>query len=112
MGSSYYVSGFLCECVVSCANVRRAVYFRGDPYESSDAVFGVKKSLIVDVTEVDAATAKEYGVKEGSALLRQDFVLASSKEADDLRDSNAMEAMRNLGLNVKLVDHLPVPDLD
>lgn len=90
----------------------RAVYFRGDPYESSDAVFGVKKSLIVDVTEVDEAVAKEYGVKEGSALLRQDFVLASTKEAEDLRDSNAMQAMRNLGLNVKLVDHLPVPDLD
>ena len=90
----------------------RAVYFRGDPYESSDAVFGVKKSLIVDVTEADEAVAKEYGVEKGIALLRQDFVLASSKEADDLRDSNAMEALTKLGLNVKLVDHLPVPDVD
>lgn len=35
---------------------------RGDPYLTSDAVFGAKKSLIVDLKEVDdAALAKKRG---------------------------------------------------
>ncbi|KAH7157868.1 dioxygenase [Dactylonectria estremocensis] len=89
-----------------------ALYLRGDPYETSDAVFGVKKSLVVDLAKVDGPTAQKYGVKEGGWFLQRDFVLASTQETDDLRDQNAMEALANLGLNMKLVDHLPVPDLD
>jgi hypothetical protein len=56
--------------------------------------------------------AKEYGVKEGSWLLKQDFVLVTEKETADLRDQLAEEALKKLGLNLKLIDHLPVPDLD
>ncbi|OAA60044.1 Intradiol ring-cleavage dioxygenase, core [Cordyceps fumosorosea ARSEF 2679] len=89
-----------------------AVYVRGDPYETSDAVFGVKKSLIVDLEPIDEATAAQYGVKCEGKVLRQDFVLASEKETAELRDKNAIEALKRLGLNMKLVDHLPVPDLD
>lgn len=90
----------------------RAVYLRGDPYETSDAVFGVKKSLIVDLHKVDAEMAKEYGVKEGSWLLKHDFVLVTEKESADLRDQLAEEALKKLGLSLKLIDHLPVPDVD
>lgn len=90
----------------------RALYLRGDPYETSDAVFGVKKSLIIDLDKVDAETAKQYGVKEGTWLLKQDFVLTTEKETADLRDQLAAEALKKLGLNLKLVDHLPVPDVD
>lgn len=89
-----------------------AVYVRGDPYEKTDAVFGVKQSLIVDLEPIDEATASQYGVDAGSKVLRQDFVLASEKDTAELRDKNATEALRSLGLNMKLVDHLPVPDLD
>ncbi|KAF5138392.1 Hydroxyquinol 1,2-dioxygenase [Metarhizium anisopliae] len=89
-----------------------ALYMRGDPYETSDAVFAVKRSLIVDLEKVDAATAAKYGVKEGTLLLKHDFVLVTQKEADELRDRNAIQALRELGLSMKLVDHLPVPDLD
>ncbi|EFQ29559.1 dioxygenase [Colletotrichum graminicola] len=90
-----------------------ALYIRGDPYEKSDAVFGVKKSLVVDLDKVDKATAEEYKVKEGSWLLKQDFVLVSQKETEELRDRNAVEALTKLGLtHLKLVDHLPVPELD
>jgi hypothetical protein len=92
--------------------MRRAVYLRGDPYETSDAVFGVKKSLIVDLHKVDAALAKEHGVKEGSWLLKHDFVLVTEKESADLRDQLAEEALKKLGLSLKLIDHLPVPDVD
>lgn len=85
---------------------------RGDPYETSDAVFGVKQSLVVDFDRVDAETAKTYGVKEGMLFLKHDFVLVTKKETENLRDRNAMEALEKLGLRMKLVDHLPVPDLD
>ena len=88
------------------------MYLQGDPYESSDAVFGVKKSLIVDLDRVDKATADKYGVKEGGWLLRHDFVLVTKDETERLRDRNAEEALAKLGLNLKLVDHLPVPDVD
>ncbi|TVY20498.1 Hydroxyquinol 1,2-dioxygenase [Lachnellula arida] len=89
-----------------------ALYIRNDPYETSDAVFGVKQSLVVDFTTVDAARAKKYGVKEGTKLLKHDFVLVGKEETMKLRDENALKAMEKLGRRVKLIDHLPVPDLD
>ncbi|KAI2614979.1 dioxygenase [Hypoxylon sp. NC1633] len=89
-----------------------ALYVRGDPYETSDAVFGVKQSLIIDIEKADAATAKEYDFQEGGLLLKHEFVLTSQEETERLRDENAVKALAQLGLRMKLVDHLPVPDLD
>ncbi|KAH7116332.1 dioxygenase [Dactylonectria macrodidyma] len=89
-----------------------ALYLRGDPYETSDAVFGVKESLVVDLDRVDKATAEKYGVEEGIWLLTYDFVLATEDETMKLRDTNAVEALEKLNLRLKLIDHLPVPDLD
>jgi hypothetical protein len=85
---------------------------RNDPYETSDAVFGVKQSLIVEFETADAEIAKKYGVKEGSKVLKHDFVLATQEETEKLRDENALNALKSLGRKVKLIDHLPVPDLD
>jgi hypothetical protein len=93
-------------------NLPSALYIRNDPYETSDAVFGVKKSLIVDFTTAAAETAKQFGVKEGTKLLKHDFVLVDEKETEMLRDENALKAMKALGRRVKLLNHLPVPDLD
>lgn len=89
-----------------------AVYLRGDPYERSDAVFGVKKSLVIDLDNVDKETATKYGVSENCLLLKQDFVLITEEESLALRDKLAEEALKKLGLHLKLVNHLPVPDLD
>jgi hypothetical protein len=75
-------------------------------------VFGVKDNLVVEVGKVDKATAEKYGVKEGTALITWDFVLVSDKEADELRDRKSMEALEKLGRYVKIVDGLPVPDVD
>jgi len=93
-------------------SLSRALYLRGDPYETSDAVFGVKQSLIVDLDKVDKKTAEEYGVEEGTWLLKHDFVLTTQEETERLRDQLAVEALEKLGLRMKLLDHLPVPDLD
>jgi hypothetical protein len=75
-------------------------------------VFGVKQSLIVDLERVDKDTAAQYGVEEGIWLLKYDFVLTTKEETENLRDKLAKEALEKLGLKLKLVDHLPVPDLD
>lgn len=85
---------------------------RGDPYETSDAVFGVKNSLVVDLTPVDPETATRYGVPESAKVIRYDFVLVDAKETERLRDENALKALKALGRKVKLLNHLPVPDLD
>lgn len=90
----------------------RALYLRNDPYETSDAVFGVKESLIVDLTDVDKETAEKYDVKEGTKLLTYDFVLVTEEEAKKLRDEEAMTAMKKLGRRMKIYEGLPVPDVD
>ena len=87
-------------------------FARGDPCETSDAVFGVKESLVVDLGNVDEATAKQYGVSEGSALLVYDFVLVTEADTSKLRDQNSAAALQRLGKKVRLVDGLPVPDVD
>ena len=88
-----------------------ALYLRGDPYETSDAVFGVKESLLIDLGTVNAEQASTYGVKEGSKLISYDFVLVTEEESRKLREANAMRAMEKLGRNMKLYRGLPVPDV-
>lgn len=90
-----------------------ALYPRGDPYETSDPVFGVKESLIVDLTEVsDPTTASQYGVEIGTPLLKYDFVLLTEQQARDLRKQRAVEAMQKQKRNVVFHNGLPVPATD
>jgi protocatechuate 3,4-dioxygenase beta subunit len=90
-----------------------ALYLRGDPYETSDAVFGVKESLIVDLSTVNAEQAKKYDIKEGSKLLTYDFVLVTDEETKKLRDEEALKAMRKLGREgMTIINGLLVPDVD
>ncbi|KAL4939315.1 hypothetical protein BDV06DRAFT_231103 [Aspergillus oleicola] len=87
-----------------------ALYPRGDPYETSDPVFGVKESLVVDLSEVtDESMAKKYGVAIGTKFLKHDFVLLTEKQARELRRKNAVEAMERQGRKVVFVDDLPIP---
>jgi protocatechuate 3,4-dioxygenase beta subunit len=89
-----------------------ALYLRGDPFESSDAVFGVKQSLIVDLGEVDEEVSKEYGVPVGTKLIKYDFVLVKDEVARQLRIDEARKAMNARGMEVEFIDGLPVPLLD
>lgn len=75
-------------------------------------MFGVKESLLIDLGTVSAEQAKTYGVKEGSKLMSYDFVLVSEKESRELREKNAMDAMKDLGLRMKLYNGLPIPEVD
>lgn len=60
----------------------------------------------------DTETPKKYNVPPGTALLKHDFVLVSDADARELREKNSVAALNKLGLNVKLLNGLPVPDLD
>jgi len=55
---------------------------------------------------------KKYGVKQGTLTLTYDFVLVSEMEASDLRDERSRKALEALGRRMKLLNGLPVPDVD
>lgn len=60
-----------------------AFYFRGDAYLYSDAVFGVRSSLIVDLKQVsDKELSLKRGFKDGKshAELHRDIILATPEE--------------------------------
>ena len=61
-----------------------ALYPKGDKYITSDAVFGVKTSLMCDLVEVkDEQRSKELGFKSGAPFweLKRDFILQTVEEA-------------------------------
>lgn len=94
-------------------NLITALYVKGDRYENSDAVFGVKQSLVVEIGEVGESEVREFGVPKGTRLLKWEFVLVGEEETRKLRDLKAREAMETLGLDhMKIVDGLPVPEVD
>jgi len=69
-----------------------ALYPEGDPYLSSDAVFGVKKSLVVsmkDVTSETDARAKGFVSGDTYKLIQHDFVMVTLEEAQARRNSKA-----------------------
>jgi hypothetical protein len=89
------------------------LYIRGSDYETSDAVFGVKDSLIVGLEPVTPEQAQQYGVAEGTQLLKYDFVLVTDEETKKLRHDEAVKAMKGLGREgMIIVNGLPVPDVD
>ncbi|GAA5842059.1 hypothetical protein JCM3766R1_005736 [Sporobolomyces carnicolor] len=64
-----------------------ALYFKGDPYLKSDAVFGVKTSLVVEPTLVkDASRAKQLGFGDAGKEfweLNKDYVLLTKDQAEE-----------------------------
>jgi len=76
-----------------------ALYPRGDKWLSSDAVFGVKSSLVVDLKDVDnEEEARRRGFPKGKTfkLLQRDIVLVGSEEAEAARQKFAAERAKNV----------------
>lgn len=84
------------------------MYLRNDPYETSDAVFGVKESLIVDLHQVSdvEGLGEKYGLVSDMKLLRYDFVLVTDEESDCLREMEARQQAMKEGANIKVVNGL------
>lgn len=91
---------------MALVNLFSALYIRGDPYETSDAVFGVKESLVVDLESVSdiPGFSEIYGVPETMKLLRYDFVLVSEAEVEALRHAEATKSVGRLKTGVKVVN--------
>ena len=57
------------------------LFTKGDPYLGSDAVFGVKDSLIVDFARTDSqAEAERFGMRAPFFRAHYDYVLKPSRE--------------------------------
>lgn len=75
-------------------------------------MFGVKKSLLVDLEHIDDETAQRYGVSAQSKVLRRDFVLVTEQESAELRNKKTQEAFGAAGFEYKLWNGMPIPDVD
>ena len=70
------------------AKLTTALYPSGDEFIQSDAVFGVKKSLVVDLEQVnDPERAKALGFNRAGSFkyLHRDIVMRTEKEAREAR---------------------------
>ncbi|KAL6299228.1 aromatic compound dioxygenase [Sparassis latifolia] len=80
-----------------------AVYPEGDDWLSSDAVFGVKKSLVVKLTDVnDDAEALKRGFAKGGSfkLLKFDIVMVPEADSRAAREQFAKEHVKDAAVPV------------
>ncbi|KAH8084342.1 aromatic compound dioxygenase [Cristinia sonorae] len=76
-----------------------ALYPAGDEFLASDAVFGVKKGLVVNLEEInDDAEARRRGFPNGGSftLLKFDIILSPEAESEAARKAFAEERSRKL----------------
>ncbi|KAI5965314.1 uncharacterized protein KGF55_001535 [Candida pseudojiufengensis] len=79
-----------------------ALYAKNDPYETSDAVFGVKSSLLFELDKLGDAKAKLYDMKPDDWLLRWHFKIITEEESRKLVLKRNSEAVKKLGEDVRI----------
>ncbi|CUM62461.1 uncharacterized protein PRCAT00000011001 [Priceomyces carsonii] len=91
-----------------------ALYLKGDPYEKSDAVFGVKSDLLFELHHLGKAKAQKYNMKETDWNLNWHFSITTNEEAQKERLKKNKEAMSNVSFkNFSFdINGLPVAELD
>lgn len=92
-----------------------ALYLRGDPYERTDAVFGVKESLLVNLNSASDSPglAEKHGVPASTKVMQYDFVLVTGKEANQLRHQLALQALEKHGVSgITVINGMLVPEVD
>ncbi|KAF9525458.1 intradiol ring-cleavage dioxygenase [Crepidotus variabilis] len=65
-----------------------ALFFKGDAFNTSDAVHGVKSSLVVEpqlINDISVTKARGFRDEKPHMYLKQDFILANPQEAQDYR---------------------------
>ncbi|KAI0670514.1 aromatic compound dioxygenase [Trametes maxima] len=75
-----------------------ALYPEGDEWIESDAVFGVKKSLVVKLEKVrDEGEARKRGFPRGDTftLLKRDIILVPAEKSKEAFEENAKAAAKN-----------------
>ncbi|KAK6464689.1 Intradiol ring-cleavage dioxygenase [Scheffersomyces coipomensis] len=91
-----------------------ALYHKGDKYETSDAVFGVKSPLLFELDKLGEEKAKKYGMKADDWYLHWHFKIVTDEESKELKISRNKEALKKLGRSELTLneDGLPVAALD
>lgn len=90
-----------------------ALYHRGDPFENSDAVFGVKTPLLFDLVECGDKKAEKYGMQKTDWYLNQNFVIVTNEQARECRINKSKEFLANLPKNYEYnEDGLPIAPVD
>ncbi|KAG2419165.1 hypothetical protein HFD88_002270 [Aspergillus terreus] len=91
-----------------------ALYLRGDPFESSDAVFGVKESLVIDLKRVGdvPGLAEKHGIPSDTWLLQHDFVLITERESRAIKTEEARKQAARQGGTLHVVDGHLIPSGD
>lgn len=87
-----------------------ALYAKGDPYETSDAVFGVKTLLLYTLDKLGTEKAKKYGMDPDDWYLKWHFKIITKDEAKKLMVQKNQEALTRAATNLILnADGLPEP---
>ncbi|KAK6202757.1 Intradiol ring-cleavage dioxygenase [Scheffersomyces amazonensis] len=86
-----------------------ALYHRGDKYETSDAVFGVKSKLLFSLEKMGEERAKKHNMKPDDWYLYWHFKLISLDEAKELVLKNNREALQKIGKGNYTLDEAGLP---
>lgn len=91
-----------------------ALYHRGDPYEFSDAVFGVKSPLLFDLVPLGEKKAAQYNMKPLDWYLNWNFSIITEAKAKEVLRAKTVEDLAKCGKGKYVIneDGLPVADLD
>ncbi|CAK9439593.1 uncharacterized protein LODBEIA_P36930 [Lodderomyces beijingensis] len=81
-----------------------ALYEKGDPYETSDAVFGVKTPLIYTLDKLGEERAKKYGMNADDWYLKWHFKIVTEEQSVKLVQEKNKAALRKSAANVVLND--------
>lgn len=87
-----------------------ALYHKGDPYETSDAVFGVKSPLLFSLDKLGEEKAKKYGMDAGDWYLKWHFKIITDAEAKEALVKKTKEDLAKIGKGKFTInsDGLPV----
>lgn len=90
-----------------------ALYHKGDPFESSDAVFGVKKPLLFELVEIGEKKAKQFDMKPTDWFLEWDFTIVTESEAQKFRVEKTRNFLKEFDPTIEINDDgLPIAPLD
>lgn len=91
-----------------------ALYHKGDPYEYSDAVFGVKTPLLFLLDKLGEEKAKKYNMNADDWYLKWHFSVVTEAQAKETLNKKTKEDLAKIGKGNYVIneDGLPVADLD
>lgn len=91
-----------------------ALYHKGDPYEFSDAVFGVKTPLLFSLDKLGEEKARKYNMNADDWYLKWHFKIITKSQAKELLLLKSKADLEKIGKGDYIIndDGLPIAALD